>query len=60
MSVKAYRKIVLTSRRDVLFSGSVWSVRTGLARLAAEHMPDGVTVDGALGLDDLRRVFPGY
>lgn len=29
-------------------------------RLAPEHTPDGLTVTGPIGLDDLRRVFPGY
>jgi len=27
--------------------------------LAPDHTPDGVTVDGAMSLDDLRMLFPG-
>lgn len=29
-------------------------------RLGPAHTPDGVKVTGALKLDDLRKVFPGY
>jgi hypothetical protein len=29
-------------------------------RLSPEHTPAGVSVEGNVGLDDLRRVFPGY
>jgi len=35
-------------------------LRLVAGRLAPEHTPDGVTVTGPLGLDDLRRIFPGY
>lgn len=35
-------------------------VRLFSGRHAAEHTPDSVKVTGALTLDDLRRVFPGY
>ncbi len=35
-------------------------IRLTAGRLAPEHTPDGVTVDGPLSLDDLRKVFPGY
>jgi hypothetical protein len=63
MSVKAYRKIVLTSRGDVLSADAFGPADPGLARLAAgrlaaEHTPDGVTVDGALSLEMCRRSFP--
>lgn len=58
--MKAYRKIVLTYRREVLSAGAFGRCGPGLARLAAEHTPNRVTVDGALSLDDLRQAFPGY
>ena len=35
-------------------------VRLTAGRLVPERTPDGVTVDGPLSLDDLRKVFPGY
>ena len=35
-------------------------LRLATGRLRAEHTPDSVVVTGDLGLDDLRRVFPGY
>lgn len=35
-------------------------LRLASGRLAPEHTPDGVTVTGAISLDDLRRIFPGY
>ena len=35
-------------------------IRLIAGRLAPEHTPHGVTVDGAISLDDLRKVFPGY
>jgi uncharacterized protein (TIGR03083 family) len=35
-------------------------VRLTAGRLAPEHTPDGMTVDGAISLDDLRNVFPGF
>jgi len=35
-------------------------IRLTAGRLAPEHTPDGVTVDGAISLDDLRKLFPGY
>jgi len=35
-------------------------VRLLAGRLTPEHTPEGVAVTGNVGLDDLRRVFPGY
>jgi uncharacterized protein (TIGR03083 family) len=35
-------------------------VRLTAGRLAPERTPDGVSVDGAISLDDLRKVFPGF
>ncbi|MGI5144957.1 maleylpyruvate isomerase family mycothiol-dependent enzyme [Plantactinospora sp. CA-294935] len=35
-------------------------LRLAAGRLSPEHTPDTLTVTGPLGLDDLRRVFPGY
>jgi uncharacterized protein (TIGR03083 family) len=35
-------------------------VRLTSGRLASDHTPESVSVDGALTLDDLRRIFPGY
>ena len=35
-------------------------VRLTSGRLAPDHTPESVSVDGALTLDDLRRIFPGY
>ncbi|GIG86434.1 maleylpyruvate isomerase family mycothiol-dependent enzyme [Plantactinospora endophytica] len=35
-------------------------LRLAAGRLAPEHTPETITVTGPLGLDDLRRVFPGY
>jgi uncharacterized protein (TIGR03083 family) len=34
-------------------------IRLTAGRLAPDHTPDGVTVDGAMSLDDLRMLFPG-
>lgn len=43
------------------FEGSADAVaRLFSGRLTPAHTPAGVTVSGNLGLDDLRRVFPGY
>jgi len=36
------------------------SARLTAGRLAPEHTPDGMTVDGAISLDELRNVFPGF
>lgn len=35
-------------------------VRLTAGRLRPEHTPPGVEITGSLGLDDLRRLFPGY
>ncbi len=35
-------------------------LRLVAGRLTPEHTPAGITVDGPIGLDQLRRVFPGY
>ena len=35
-------------------------LRLVAGRLKPEHTPSSVSVSGALSLDDLRRVFPGY
>jgi len=35
-------------------------VRLTAGRLVPERTPDGVTVDGVISLDDLRKAFPGY
>jgi uncharacterized protein (TIGR03083 family) len=36
------------------------AIRLLAGRLTPQHTPDGVTVDGNVSLDDLRKVFPGY
>jgi uncharacterized protein (TIGR03083 family) len=36
------------------------AIRLLAGRLEPQHTPDGVTVEGNVGLDDLRNVFPGY
>jgi len=43
----------------VSMSGEAF-VRLTAGRLRPEHTPAGVTVEGDVSLDDLRRVFPGY
>jgi uncharacterized protein (TIGR03083 family) len=40
-------------------AAEVW-LRLTAGRLAADHTPEGVGVEGDISLDDLRRVFPGY
>jgi uncharacterized protein (TIGR03083 family) len=43
------------------FTGPLEStIRMLAGRLTADYTPDGVDVTGNVGLDDLRRVFPGY
>ena len=49
------------SRTTATFAGSADAVARLLAgRLTPGRTPQGVEVSGNLGLDDLRRVFPGY
>ncbi|HEX4721006.1 MAG TPA: hypothetical protein VH333_00730 [Pseudonocardiaceae bacterium] len=43
-----------------LVAPAEYVVRLFSGRYGAAHIPDSVTVSGAVTLDDLRRVFPGY
>lgn len=44
----------------VVTAPAEWWLRLVSGRHAPEHLPAGVTVTGAITLDDLRRVFPGF
>ena len=44
---------------ELVVPAEAW-LRLAAGRLAAERTPDGVTITGPVGLDDLRRVFPGF
>ncbi len=50
-----------TTEPDATFEGPVESLlRLITGRLSPDHTPGAVSVTGAVGLDDLRRAFPGF